>query len=600
MSQAFLTLTLAALGAAPGSPLPSAIDLTAIRALPVQHDGRYPPLDTVARDIVRQVTGSMFHEGHDPVVLLLAWTFDRATWEQAPLIRIRNAELREELGLSQSKTMFSFAELLREDHLRGLIEDLADIEQGRKMNPLESKVSSINDKLLTLQRVFLGRTIRPIPDPDDELGRWRGMGDLTPNESDQVKAAQTAWTSLGEAFLADDAGGFAAATEELTSTLSALPAAHQPDRGLIATELHYNALRPFRSAWIIMVIGALLAGVALLARRKAVDAFAVIALIVGFAVLTYGLWLRWTIAGRIPASNMYESLVFLSWGIGAFAIVAMVFMGSRIVPLTASAMGAIALILADCLPMSPFIRPMPPVLQDTIWMSIHVPVIMVSYSVLALGVLVAHAQLVVMALFPGRRELARSIDSLHYWFIHVGSVLLLAGIVTGSMWGASSWGRYWGWDPKEVWSLVALLGYLAILHVRVDNSRVPLWAYGLGLLMAVALFCIVVPLLEPMTSGKLRAFAGTGVAMVIFVVIRGPFAAAVKSILAFWMIIMTYVGVNYVLGIGLHSYGFGTGAVVHYMRLLGRVDLGLVVFFALVYLLRRERPTTGVPITATA
>jgi ABC-type transport system involved in cytochrome c biogenesis permease subunit len=315
-------------------------------------------------------------------------------------------------------------------------------------------------------------------------------------------------------------------------------------------------------------------------------------------MLSYGLWMRWEVAGRIPASNMFESLLFLSWGMGAFAIVAMFIIPHRIVPLTASFMGAVALMLADLLPMNHFIRPIAPVLLDTVWMSIHVPIIMISYSVLALGVLIAHAQLVTMAVAPARKQLSQTIDSLHYWYIHVGSMLLLAGIVTGSMWAASSWGRYWGWDPKEVWSLVALLGYLTILHVRIDQERVPRWAYAVGIVLFACLLVIILIKLAPLTSGKVLSLMAATVVMALFIFGRGPFATALKSVLAFWLIIMTYVGVNYVLGIGLHSYGFGTGAVVRYMFRIGGINLALVGLCCIVYWIRRRRMATALMATA--
>jgi cytochrome c biogenesis factor len=117
-------------------------------------------------------------------------------------------------------------------------------------------------------------------------------------------------------------------------------------------------------------------------------------------------------------------------------------------------------------------------------------------------------------------------------------VLLAIGIITGSMWGSASWGRYWGWDPKEVWSLVAMLGYVAILHAR--------------------------------ATGWIRAF-GT----------------ALCSTLAFWLLVMTYLGVNYVLGIGLHSYGFGKGAVVRWFMIVGSTQLLLTAAIVGVHVARR-------------
>ncbi|MGB2986913.1 MAG: cytochrome c biogenesis protein CcsA [Phycisphaerae bacterium] len=601
MSHLILTLATLAIttSAVPEAKLPTSLDLAAVRALPVQHDGRWPPLDTAARDIIESVTGEAFYRDHDPVLLLLACTFDPPAWMQEPLIKIKNAELRAELHLPASQTVFSYTELDGHDYLRSLIGALAHRERGRKMNPLESKVADIHEKLLLLEGIFANHVIRPIPDAEDISAAWRPITPLTAGASDDIQRVQRAWQTLRTAFIADDGPAFTLVSEEFVTALGALPAVYRPDSERIATELRYNQLNPFRTAWQIMAVGAVLAAAAMVVRRKWFDGLVVVGMIAGFAVLSYGLSLRWEIAGRIPAANMFESLLFLSWGAGAFAILSVFLMRDRLVVLTASLMGAVTLILADCLPMDQYVRPAVPVLMDTIWMSIHVPIIMVSYAVLSIGVLIAHVQLAVMAAVPGQRTLAKTIDSLHYWYIHVGTILLLAGVVTGSMWAASSWGRYWGWDPKEVWSLVALLGYLAVLHVRIDHGKVPPWAYVLGALLAVALFVLVVPMLSPLTGGRILALAGTAVAMVVLVAARGQFATALKSILCFWLIIMTYLGVNYVLGIGLHSYGFGTGAVVRYMFLVGGLDLALMALCCIVYLARRGSrlsPAADLPI----
>src|SRR5690606_9056679 len=90
--------------------LPKNIDLDAVRALPVQHDGRWMPLDTVARDTVNAVTGDIAFEGQDAVNLLLAWTFDPGSWLNVPLIPIGSAELRAELKLPIDRDRFSFSE----------------------------------------------------------------------------------------------------------------------------------------------------------------------------------------------------------------------------------------------------------------------------------------------------------------------------------------------------------------------------------------------------------------------------------------------------------------------------------------------------------
>jgi ABC-type transport system involved in cytochrome c biogenesis permease subunit len=599
-----VVITFASLApAAPEYKLPAALDLTAIRAIPVQHDGRYPPLDTVARDFLDSVTGDAHFRGKDAVMWLLAWTFDPDTWMDEPLITIRNAELRKELALSADKSVFSYAELINHPRLRDLIADLAQRDTSRKPDPLESKVSDIHDKLIQLQTVFGGRAVNVIPDPADPLGAWTPVRlDARASADGNGEHAEiaAAWSGLRAAFLADDVGAFALASTRLAEAAAQLPAAFRPDQAKIGTELRYNALQPFTLAWKVMLGAALLAASATFLRRKWFDVVALIAMIAGFGALTYGLALRWQIAGRIPASNLFESLLFLSWGMGAFAVVSMLVFRDRLVPLTASGMGAVALLLATCLPMDHFIRPIAPVLLDTVWMSIHVPVIMVSYSVLALAVLIAHVQLGVMALAPARAATAKSLDTLHYWYVHVGTILLTIGIITGSMWAASSWGRYWGWDPKEVWSLAALLGYLAVMHVRIDLNKTPRWMYAIALVLLAAMIAVILPRFAPITGTKLALLFTAVAGLSVLVLARGMFGTAVKSILCFWLIVMTYVGVNFVLGIGLHSYAFGKGAVARRMLEFGAIDLAFVALCTLIYLLRRTPRRTPSALLANA
>lgn len=582
-----LTATLAT--SPPNLPrLPASVPLDEIRMVTVQHDGRWPPLDTVARDLVNAVTGDESFAGHDAVALLLAWTFDSPTWRQAPLFSISNAELRRELQLPADKTVFSFAELTSHKPLHALVDEVAAASDDAKLDPLQQKASDIHSKLLKLQSVFTGKAIKFVPHPTDPLGAWQALPASTFGQTPDTTDLGQLWGTVGKSYLADDAQVFSTAVKSLRQELASLPAAYRPSSALIATEIRYNKLQPFRVAWQIMWVGALLSLIAVFAKKRWFNVLSILGLIAGFAVLTWGLSMRWQIAGRIPASNMFESLLFLSWGAGASAIISMIVLRHKTVPLTASALGAIALMLADLLPMNHFIRPIPPVLMDTVWMSIHVPIIMVSYSVLALGVLVAHVQLVTMAIAPQKKKLSASIDTMHYWYIHVGSILLLAGIATGSMWAASSWGRYWGWDPKEVWSLVALLGYLVILHVRIDAERIPRWVYAAGATFTVTAFVIIATKLAPISFLVSLGLLGSFVALAVFVLATGPFATAFKSILAFWLIVMTYVGVNYVLGAGLHSYGFGTGAVGRYTLLVGTVDLGFALLCTATYLLRRR------------
>ena len=202
--------------------------------------------------------------------------------------------------------------------------DLARVERGGKLDPLESKVDDIHGKLSVLGEVFGGRLIHPIPDPADAAGTWRPIVASAPHGGSATEPVTEAWDQVKQAFLDDDATAFGAAGDRLVAALAALPTAHRPDPRLIATELRYNRLRPFRTAWMVMLIGAGLAVAATIARRKWFDVVVVLGMLAGFGLLTFGLSLRWQIAGRIPAANMFESLLFLSWGMGAIAVLSMI------------------------------------------------------------------------------------------------------------------------------------------------------------------------------------------------------------------------------------------------------------------------------------
>jgi cytochrome c-type biogenesis protein CcsB len=480
---------LALLGAAPARAqvpsLPASADVEALRRLPVQHDGRVMPLDTLAREAVWNVTGKRSVWGVDPVAMALGWALEPQAWVIQPIVPVKDARLAAEIGLPAGTRWSSFQALARSERLNQLMDAARAAEQQeRPLAPLEKAAQKLEDRLLWMQRFLDQEVLRVVPaaKPGD------------------------AWTAPEHLHSAADLRAV------LGSGVSAGRLA--PERASV--ELLYNRARPTRLAWWVLTLSLLLSVAAMRLERRALDVAAGALLVAGFAVMSWGLWMRWQVAGRIPASNMYESLLFLGWGVGAFAVIATVLLRNRIVVLNAAAGAALTMALTDLLPIDPFVHPMPPVLSGTYWLAIHVPIIMVGYAVLALGMVVAHMQIGVEAFAPARRSIALKMAELQYFYIHIGSILLVAGILTGSMWAASSWGRYWGWDPKEVWSLVAFLAYMAILHARAER-------------------------------------------------LIGNFGVAAWSIVAFQTILMTYLGVNFVLASGLHSYGFGDSSVVRAM-----------------------------------
>ena len=477
---------------------PTRAQLEAIRRLPVQHDGRTMPFDTQARDAVRTVTGGTKWHGYDPVALVVAWSVDPTEWLDTPVVKVDD-KIALLAGRSAGTRYLSYRTLLSSDHLRQAIgEAMMRQQAGRKPAKVDKDLVQVDERLSTLDAYFRGEAIRPIP----------------------VPGKQDAWQTPPHI-------ASAAMLSELEATVRPTAPPHYPSRGAIEREVLYNKVDPTHIAWLFLLPAAIAAGLTQERDRWNLTWLVRIAALAGFAVMTWGVATRWQVAGHIPASNMYESMLFLAWGVGLFAVVSVLFR-NRMLVFNATAMSALVMFLLDRLPIDPFIRPMPPVLSGTPWLAIHVPIIMVSYSTFAIATFLGHLVLGAAIFSPGKRAVAERWSMLLYWYLMVGSILLIAGILTGSIWASSSWGRYWGWDPKEVWSLVAFLAYMAILHARFD-----------GML--------------------------------------SPIGVAIASIAAFWTILMTYLGVNFVLASGLHSYGFGSSNLVRIMGIILAVETAYVV-----------------------
>ncbi|MGB5816033.1 MAG: cytochrome c biogenesis protein CcsA [Thermoanaerobaculia bacterium] len=512
------------------SVVPDAATLETLRRLPVQHDGRVMPLDTLAREAVWRVTGNQDLQGIDPATVALGWSFAPAVWSQEPIIPLGSRRLATELGFPTGTRHASLQQLATNPRTTQLIREArsqADLDQP--LSGLQEDARELEGRMLWMQGLMSKRLLRVMPASENAADPW-----AVPPRLESV-------TDL----------------VEINRWHRFAPPAGYPSDEDIERELLYNRVRPSRLAWWVLAFAAVVSLVAWARPQRWLEVLATVGLATGFGVMTWGLALRWQIASRIPASNMYESMLFLAWGVGLFALVARVTIRGtepatggmvRLVVVNATLISTLAMVLVDLLPLDPFIHPMPPTLSGTPWLAIHVPITMVSYSVFALGMLAAHIQIGTEIFAPARRELAARMNDLLYWYMHVGSILLAAGIFTGSIWAASSWGRYWGWDPKEVWSLIALLAYMAILHGRFDR-------------------------------------------------LIGPFGTAAMSIVAFWTILMTYIGVNFVLTAGLHSYGFGQSSVTTWMAVLALAEI-LFLTAGLIAHNRRRSTGTGLEITS--
>jgi ABC-type transport system involved in cytochrome c biogenesis permease subunit len=298
-------------------------------------------------------------------------------------------------------------------------------------------------------------------------------------------------------------------------------------------EVHYNSFHPLRKAlllylisFVAMLASSIFRGSGLHPRPVAVENrshsaplppqlfywIGIGAFFAGVVAHGYAFWLRYMISGRAPVTNMYESVIWVGFGAALFALILELASRERYFILGAAPLSIVLLLLADQFPavLDPSIGPLMPVLRNNWLIWVHVPTITLGYAAFALTLGVGHIALGYYLFAPRAKATIAKLETLIYRAMQIGVLMIAAGTILGGIWAHYAWGRFWGWDPKETWALITLLCYLVPLHGRLAG-----W--------------------------------------------MSNFSLTVASIVCFLPVLMAWYGVNFILGKGLHSYGFGVG-----------------------------------------
>jgi len=502
------------------NPAVAGPELAPLRQLAIQDGGRVKPLDTFARELAKRVQGAKpfgFERvvGLEPTLWLLASHAAPERWQAEPILKVTHAGLRQAAALPAGRDRFSLQELAEHEGLRSAVAAVrTKLEHDEDLDPIDREVLELEATLAAYQGVLTGEGLRVVPHPDDPKAAWFSLADVhSPEAADipQLGRVRALSDAMLLAYRAGDLPGVTTAARAFSGRLAELAPAVYPDAKQLRMEVHYNGLKPFRAAWVSYLAGflALLASFPLASRWLKLAGYG--ALVAGFLPNSYGLVLRVLISGRPPVTNMYETIVFVAWGGVLFALVFEAVYKTHVFAACAGALGALALIIAEGVPIfDGAIAPLVPVLRDNMWLTVHVLTIMLGYAAFTLAMGIGHLNLGLYFFRPGDVVLFKRLSLFLYRALQVGTLFLAVGTLLGGVWASYSWGRFWGWDPKETWALIALLGYLAVLHGR---------------------------------------FAGW----------IKDFGMAVGSILGYLLVLMAWYGVNYILGTGLHSYGFGSG-----------------------------------------
>ena len=242
--------------------------------------------------------------------------------------------------------------------------------------------------------------------------------------------------------------------------------------------------------------------------------------------------LRIIISGRAPITNMYETVLFSGFASLLFTLIIGHFKREKMFVKIGLGHNLLSIFMINFSGgmLSASIGPLVPVLRDNFWLSTHVTSIITSYGALALSWVMANSLLIKNTFKPIDSKELRYHTAIMYTCLKYGIILLSAGIILGGVWADYSWGRFWGWDPKETWSLIVLCVYMAILHGRYTN-----WITE-------------------------RRFV--------------PFTAV-----AFLSVMMAWFGVNYILAAGLHSYGFSEGGAI-FLGSFFAIQIAILAFTA--------------------
>lgn len=516
----FVLLLVAATGFAKGQ-----VDTSALKYMPMQEAGRLKPYDTFARESLQLIYGKSKYNGKPAHEIIMTWFILPEAWAKKPIVQIKRSQLKETLKLPKEKSFFTPNELFMNDRVSLAFQELAGRQKMKeKLDPYFQSVQRLQNQLGTFRTITAGDAFRIVPQKDDDA--WLAFTDSGFPHAVAAGFQVVARTFIGAigANLRDSVSDVDLKTQQeefnqAVAQLMQLSKSQAPDKyptvSDINTEVHYNTLDPFKWSWILYLLGVLLLSIAWYSESKAFYSAAWITFVLGFIMHTYGFYLRVVIAGRPPVSNMYETVIWVSWGGMLFSMIIEAVYKQRFILLCGGIGSIFCLVLASLAPtiLDASINPLEPVLVSNFWLLVHVLTITISYSAFLLAFVLGDIGLAFAIKDENKHKMKIvNISNAIYRSIQIGVVLLTAGTILGGIWADYSWGRFWGWDPKETWALIALLGYLAILHGRL--------------------------------AGWLR-----------------PFGMCAAAIVSFSLVIMAWYGVNFVLGAGLHSYGFGGGGV---------------------------------------
>lgn len=470
-----------------------------LESLPLKDRGRLKPLDTLSRENNLYLTGKSSLFGTSPSSFFLALNIFKDS-SVLKIINIRSTDLRSQLNLDKKRTLFSLDELERTEIMTSA--NLAmEVEKKNKnlLTPIQAAQIEAANQIWLLKSIQSGDILFTgliYLDGDNKNGNQIAMQNLLSSLS----------SVQDEGFAINWAKELMAASKTVSIDKQFLN-----QRSRMDLEVLYTKLKLFFWAGIIYFVISFLCFLPF-TQYVIPDKYLSYVLSIPLVMLFAGFSIRVYITEFPPVTNMYGTMIWVAFGISTFSFILNFIYKDRLILGIMSLGAALLLLLTENIPLiiSPNMDPIVAVLRSSYWLTIHVLTVTISYAAFSMAMILGNIVIISEIYKKLSSETLKRFSHYAYRSIQLGILLLTAGIILGGVWADYSWGRFWGWDPKETWALIADLGFLAILHGRIAG-----WISPKNMLI-----------LSPAT---------------------------------YILVIMAWFGVNFILATGLHSYGFSTG-----------------------------------------
>ena len=515
--------------------------------------GRMKPANTFSSELLRKVSRSNSYNGLNSDQVLVSIMDNPGVWFNAPIVYIKSGQKGDTI-----KKIIGIDEKIKKAPLVSFFDSLGNYKLATNLekaylsnvpSQIEKDIIELDRRVNLLYSALEGKIMRIFPVPNDINNKWISYPEISEYSyegADSLYVNNVLNLYFQTLRVARQDQDYTQ-SEELLESIKGFQKKYgskvMPSDFKVNSEVVYNKADIFNRLykWYLFAgLGLLLILIFQIFYDNKFTSHLIklfeSLIITLFVFNTIGLAARWYIAGHAPWSDAYESIIFVAWATVIFGII---FGRKSYFTLASSTfVASIILSIANMNWLDPSIANLQPVL-DSYWLMIHVAVIVGSYGPFAIGMILGIVTLflTIIATKKNRKIFSRKLEELtivNELSLTIGLVMLTIGNFLGGMWANESWGRYWGWDPKETWALISIMIYTAVLHLRIIPRLNNKWLFNL------------------------------------------------MSIISFAAIMMTYFGVNFYL-VGLHSYASGDKVItpdfVYYSTVFVFI-LGLISYFA--------------------